>query len=408
MRLLLRNYVGISALFFCLLAAQAALSSPALGKSGAPDPDFGRGGTFSSPAKIGGVVGVDYLSNNRLVSALSRYGEAHSAFVGPSAAATDLAVAPDSSYFLTGWHGRPNLAMGYVISHFTSDGNPIKRFGSGGTAVGKAVGKVGKDIALTAVDVQKDGKAVASGGHGIGFGTRPAGIVMRFRNNGRPDHSFSGDGIARFPVSGRNGSSTALMDIEALPNGKILASGYSKGRVIAVRLKKNGKRDRSFGGNGVVTLPRTASQSCEVNGWCLEGALTVAANGDPIILSNRPHSKSKGKACECVDIIRLTNKGKRRKGFGNHGVATMGRTLQHGTEIIARRNGQIIAAGAVGGHMGAVQLKQNGKLDRSFGTNGRVSVGCPWRAESAHLAPNGKLTLAGAGDKRLHFARFLP
>jgi len=373
------------------------------------------------------VVALDYLSSDRFLASLTRYGdqtnlmaagyfansgeidsdfglsgEVISRQTGPSVGTTGQAVAADGTFYVAGWHGKTFGKKGYVVTRFAENGRAIREFGDRGTAIGKT----GQDIALTGVAVQRDGKAVASGGHKITAGRNPAGVIMRFTRNGQPDWSFGKYGVAKFPVKRRGNSSTALMDLAVLPNGKIVAAGYSRGRIVAVKLTKNGDRDRSFGGgDGIVSIPRKSENDCLVNGWCLDASLDAASNGDVVVLANREGLKQQFVTAQ---VVRFTSNGKLRRSFGKRGVADFGKTVQYGSDVVAKSNGPIVVVGSVGESMGGIQIRSNGSIDASFGNRGRFRVGGPSIADSVTLQRDGSITLAGASPDEVKFARFLP
>lgn len=100
--------------------------------------------------------------------------------------------------------------------------------------------------------VQPDDKIIGTAN--LSLGTRMAVIVQRFQSNGAVDKGFGIDGIGYIFPS--NQESLYGYDMALQPDGKILVAGtmYDQGRRLGflARMDITGKRDSSFGSNGVI------------------------------------------------------------------------------------------------------------------------------------------------------------
>ena len=85
--------------------------------------------------------------------------------------------------------------------------------------------------------------------------------------------------------------------------------------------------------------------------------------------------------------------------FGNHGVVTtaFGKTRSSAGAAVIQRDGKIVVAGYAGRQLALARYTKHGKLDRSFGSGGRVrpNVGGNAQALGLALQPDGKLVAVG-------------
>jgi uncharacterized delta-60 repeat protein len=71
-------------------------------------------------------------------------------------------------------------------------------------------------------------------------------VMLRLRSNGDYDPSFSGNGWKRMP-----GINSALLSIAAAPHGRLIGAGRAWDAMLVTRVKDSGAFDRSFAGDGV-------------------------------------------------------------------------------------------------------------------------------------------------------------
>jgi len=184
--------------------------------SGAPDPQFGRGGAYILEEDAD-ATGAALDSKGRIVTFGSK-------------------------------HGR------FLVARYDSQGNADRSFGEGG-----GVSLQGADSQpLNALALQADGKIVAVGTLGWHSGTRPPKpekrdriAVVRLDENGALDESFAGGGLllmdsSRYLWGGRG--------VAIQPDGKLLIAGYVvdeadnyASSIVLVRLNPDGTPDTDFG-----------------------------------------------------------------------------------------------------------------------------------------------------------------
>ena len=111
----------------------------------------------------------------------------------------------------------------FAVVRFLEDGSLDTSFGGDGlTTIGTAVTDVGRDLAL-----QENGRPIISGSSNGDF------TVARFRANGDPDLTFSGDGLTSFENGFESEPSGAGVSIQ--PDGNIVSTGGNNSDMIVAR-----------------------------------------------------------------------------------------------------------------------------------------------------------------------------
>ncbi|HZO05641.1 MAG TPA: hypothetical protein VFB52_04585, partial [Solirubrobacterales bacterium] len=283
--------------------------------------------------------------------------------------------------FLAGWRA------GISIGRFWPDGNLDPSFGDGGylTADLGAAGSVGTDFA-----VQPDGRIVVAG-----FARRRSSesgtlfAVARFLPDGAPDPSFGGDGSVVFPgkprfLRGYPGS------VLIQPDGRILLIGQpgSEGRaeLEVVRLEPDGSFDRSYGGDGFVSvfLSKTAYLFANDGGGAIafrDGKLTVALESE---------SGGSDRA------YRFNSDGSLDLSFGGDGRVDQELLVGRKSDLAVDAAGRTVATAEYGR---VIRLLPDGSLDPSFGDAGIVRLGDGFEARAVSALADGRLALAGVANE---------
>lgn len=194
------------------------------------------------------------------------------------------------------------------------------------------------------VEVLKGGKILAVGTFGGRF------LAARFLKDGRLDPAFGKNGVARFEVDGQPGCDCAAAEGMSLDRyGRILMVGhtmkYGLGdadlRPVVIRLKKNGRLDRSFGRNGVAKP--TLSETIELPDGppvsrFLASAITLQKDGK-IVISGEYNFR--------YSLIRLKPNGNTDPTFFDGGFFTEYVKGRNGAawDVITDRKGRIVSSG---------------------------------------------------------------
>jgi uncharacterized delta-60 repeat protein len=267
-----------------------------------------------------------------------------------------------------------------LLGRYEADGTPDPAFGDDGVAEVK----LPLPWAMpTAAEVDREGRIVLAiqgqeGAYGAGgqrFG------LARLLSDGRPDRSFGTDGVALVDTSVgyRDAAAIAL-----LPDGGIALAGASRNQesVVLLRFNGSGRAVRDWGDGGVMDL-----------GFAGEvGELSVDRDDHLVLvggIGTVPFPRT-------AVVLRFGLDGARDTGFGVGGVfsAKIGGSTDIGSSVLQPDGKRVVAGGFFkprtvsappGGSLppeverpgttgwALMRLRADGKLDRSFGNDGRVT-----------------------------------
>jgi uncharacterized delta-60 repeat protein len=313
------------------------------------------------------------------------------------------AVQPDGAVVVVGTAAPARNGYAFLLLRFRPDGQLDPSFGTGGrvwtdlvTLATPLKGAVEGGVALgsssaSAVAVQPDGRIVVGGATQSGGSTAFA--VMRYLKDGRPDPSFSSDGLALTDFD--PSTNDAVTALALLPDGRILAAGAAGDAAALARYLPDGRPDPSFGDakNGTVTTHQGL-----LNALALAtdpaGRLLVAGQagtvGGPFDFGSARYSPD----------------GVLDPSWGGSGVVTtdLGSTGEWPAGIAAGPGGTVVVGGASGSSFTLLRYRGDGKLDPAFGTAGITRAGPDIGGAHAMVElADGRVVLAGervAGDWR--------
>ncbi|MCD9187002.1 MAG: FG-GAP-like repeat-containing protein [Pyrinomonadaceae bacterium] len=285
----------------------------------------------------------------------------------------------------------------FALVRYNPNGSLDTSFGTGGNGkVLTAIGSGTQDEAY-AVAVQSDGGIIVAG-FTINGGTRDFAVV-RYLTNGTLDPAFGLGGKVITPV----GAGDELAEAAAVqPDGKILVAGSTdltsiNSKFAVVRYNTDGTLDPTFGAGGRAVLAVGDSGGL---------ARTLALQTDGRILVGGSSVVIVGQSgLDKFTLVRLTQNGAVDTSFGTGGrVVTSVSDNRYGTvsDLALQADGKIIAAGNDSGNTNSntavVRYQPNGTLDLSFGTGGIVTtrVGSVISTgETVNVQTNGKIVVTG-------------
>jgi uncharacterized delta-60 repeat protein len=278
---------------------------------------------------------------------------------------------------------------GRLDHSFSGDGKVTTKFAGAGIVFQWA----------SSVAVDSRGRIVAAGGKctyddypqegGTIIGCEA--LIARYKPNGSPDTSFSGDGTVATDFGGTNRANSAAIDSQ----DRIVIAGEG----IVARYRQNGTLDPSFGTGGIATLPTAAYLN----------SVAIDSQGRIVALGDRPA----GDSYRFV-LMRFLSDGGPDPSFGNGGkVVRPEEGLAYAVAIDSKD--QIMAAGGTlsqSGEPGDFRLafyKEDGTRLRHWGGNGAVTTSFhdrPARALSVGFDSRGRIVAIGGMGHAYTLARY--
>ena len=285
-----------------------------------------------------------------------------------------LAVLPDGRILAAGHYNR-NYNEDVLVARYLPDGTPDLTFGGGTGRV--AVGNVDNsgDLSETALDmaVQPDGRIVLVG---TTSSANASFVVIRLDPSGAPDATFGGgDGATLVPVPGV-GMYAMAFDVAIDAAGRILVGGGGSGFAVA-RLDPAGNPDPTFDGDGVAVSTFSAT-GANTTGY----AVAPDAHGR-VVVAGKVRATSGAQAD--FGLMRFTENGAVDTSFGTGGKVT---TDFAGADDEIRRvfvlaDGSVLAGGVAQAgpqvpgsparaDFALARYTPDGVLDPAFGAGGKV------------------------------------
>ncbi len=257
----------------------------------------------------------------------------------------------------------------FTLTRYNADGSgPDYSFGEKyGRAVTIAGGFGGgaQDLAL-----QPDGRILLAG-FSIDAHEHWLAQVVRYRADGRPDRGFGRAGSVKLQPPAGSTSPMRLVGIQLLRSGKIVAAGDLGGQVLVVRLHPNGQPDRSFGGgDGGVLLGSRRASACActyTDGLEIDrrGRILIVAN------AVRPHGRQPAVLIRLRPNGKL-DRSFGRRGFARTVLGTrLGAkdiAIQGNGRIVLAGTYNVPHSGEA--RVAAVRFLPSGRIDRSFARRG--------------------------------------
>lgn len=258
---------------------------------------------------------------------------------------------------------------------------------------GRTTAHVGLDGQVAAIAAQ--GTRLIVGGQS----TTSAGndwLIIRYRANGTVDRTFGQRGRVRLDFGGDD----RLGDLLVMPNGTIVAVGGARGRFGIVQLTQQGRLDRSFaGGDGVArtsfgTPFAAATQVVRVS----RGRIVVAGNAGS--MGDSRFALARYQANGRLDRT-FSGDGKVLAGFWTgEEQSQLSELLRWGRSDLVLAVGETSSSGPTGFDIALASFTAKGRLDRSFGGDGRTvqHVTPNDYVAGAVMQPHGTVLVGGYGD----------
>jgi uncharacterized delta-60 repeat protein len=211
-------------------------------------------------------------------------------------------------------------------------------------------------------------------------------------------------GSGGFEVATDLGGADAAYAVTFLPEGRVVAAGSTDGFTALVSYRPDGSLDPGFGDGGVVLTDFSSSESIRDVG--VQGRNRVVVALEACAFDSR---------CGLL-LARYLRDGSLDPEFGRGGRRFY--APASGEALAVQGDGGFATAGSawngVDFDFAVVRFEPDGRLDRTFGTDGRVltDFGGGDRASDLKFQEDGKIVVAGStgGGRRAEFAvaRYMP
>lgn len=206
---------------------------------------------------------------------------------------------------------------------------------------------------------------------------------------GHLDRSFGGDGLVTIPTISGNADGVTTDARE-----RVVAVGSCPDSACMVRYTPHGHLDHSFSGDGKVIAKGFAAEAVAMDA----GRILMA--GDTVF--GRPSA---------FVVARYGPNGHLDRSFGRRGTATtnMGGNFEDVHAVAVDSKGRIVVAGYINSreHQSSIAIARylpSGKLDHSFGTRGKVIRSFPAFGLDGQVAIDSRNRIvAASSDSRNHF-----
>ncbi len=407
-------------------SAVLATAPPAQALPGDLDPAFGVDGivtTDFSPFSIDGGRAIALESDGRIVVAgqggtsgsfggfgLARYladGDLDPTFAGGivvtdmGGGIADAVVVQGDGKIVAVGRALRQTDEDFGLARYDEDGGLDPTFGRGGRQFTDFGSKI--DEAFGAA-IQSDGKIIAVGGGGTGFGGDF--VVARYLPDGSLDPSFGTGGAVQTDF---NRSADAAFAVAIQSDGKIVVAGqsfptYTDGNFALARYEPDGSLDGAFGIGGLVTTDFGGTSD-------IGRALVVLGDGRILVGGNTTSATTD------FGVARYNADGGLDGTFGEGGLVHTdfyeGEDTLSG--LVVDSDGSIVATGTRFGELALTRYALDGSVDLTFGVAGRVVTDATElgdTASGAAIQPDGRILVAGesgGGDQGdFLVARYLP
>jgi uncharacterized delta-60 repeat protein len=301
--------------------------------------------------------------------------------------AVKVLVQTDRKVIVVGRCNQQGTSLDFCATRYNADGVLDTGFSGDGKQVFAMTAS--PDFAYGAA-LQSDGKLIIVGSCDGDF------CALRLTSTGLPDSSFgsAGSGVMIMPMG--TGASAAR-DIAVQPDGKIVLVGEclngASTEFCVARLTTAGALDTTFGVNGKVNY------AAGNNGYDLPNALAIESGGR-IVIAGHCSNGSHQKFC----TTRIMPSGALDNGFSGNGkvITPIGTGDDIATSVVIQPNSLIIVGGNCLGvsdlDFCAVRYNTNGTENASFGTAGKLLTPVSTGRDTGgyiSLQPDGKVLQAG-------------
>ena len=347
---------------------------------------------FCSTLPFLGFISILFGQPGQLDATFNTTGHVTTHIAGYNVDNSGLLIQEDGKILVCGTAETATNARDMVIARYNSNGLLDSSFNQSGILVIDVLGKIDYCYAMA---LQQDGKILLTGIATLLTNERKT-VIIRLLEDGSFDDTFGNNGMA-FNLPDHNAENPKA--IMSLADGKIIVTGSIEANLICAVFKYNddGTSDQNFGiqGLAMATVPGGYNPSfgtVQPDGKIITGGFLLGLNTEIIMVRFSPQG-----------IIDST--------FGTNGIVQTAypNETHFGYSIILQPDHKILMVDGIthGTKRDFCMLRytENGDLDSTFGSNGRVVTAMSGVSNTAHaisLQDDQKILLAGFSGIKPH------
>ena len=254
---------------------------------------------------------------------------------------------------------------------------------------------------FNALAMQNDGKIYAVGAKEGSFSETNGIFISRYNTDGLLDISYNSTGVNGEPGTKEigYGSSYEFCHTAVLqPDNKLIVAGSSNASFSISRLLENGDYDTDFSGDGKMIYSFGTGNGSKINKILLQSDGKILAIGQAYSGTDYDFGAARFNTDGSLDTT-----------FGVSGKVrvAIGPANDFGQDAVLQPDGKIVITGYSKNALGydtfsAIRLNNDGNLDISFATNGKIYFNIPSKldcvAEAVTLQSDGRILIAGHAD----------
>lgn len=278
--------------------------------------------------------------------------------IGNQARGYTLITQTDHKILLGGSAFIPGNQDDLVVVRYLTDGSLDLSWGGTGLVTNDYQGRQDE---LLAMQLQDDGKLVATGYVGTSGAVKEHLAVIRFNVDGSLDSTFGGTGLAVFNLGGNSRGTSIVIQSD----GKIIVGGYVKVGTqhngVVTRINANGTMDSSYATGGLFTLDLGSDEKINSIKLTSSGKIVFAGS---VINANQD-----------LLIGKINPSGTLEASFADFGLLILDlQTKDDDATTLIVNDDETIYIGGTSKSLGSdsfiVKLLSNGSFDSSFSSSG--------------------------------------
>ncbi len=305
----------------------------------------------------------------------------------PNTAETNAMVEQADEKIITAGYDIDGVQTKFQVVRHLPNGNLDVTFASNGIAQ-TPIG-IFQDLVYD-VAIQSDGKIVAVGTYqDYQLGPYYT-AICRYNTNGQLDSTFGNYGIVRLIFGTDNGLTT----IKIQADQKIIVGGYAQigltNQFTIARLGPTGLLDSSFGINGIVvtTFPNNS----------VIYDMLLAQNGSIYACGYEGNAALIGFPDTRLVVSKYNANGSLNNAFATGGLLTISLdtlTFDCATQLNELSSGNILISGVSNAKAAVLEVDTNGILNPNFGVAGIIIYASQPNLTSTNILPNSKILISG-------------